>query len=100
MNGDFCMFCDLDIDKLVTYSLTNEVELYSLIKQYLYICSCINKEKGAEDYLCGYPKFDSIANICNIKSRNTIVKYNSIFKELKIFSLDYAGYKIDKNGKV
>jgi len=99
MNGDFCMFCDLDIDKLVKYSLSNDVDLYSLIKQYLYICSCINKEKKSEDYLCGYPKLDSIASICKIKSRNTIVKYNNIFKELKIFSLDYAGYKIDKMGK-
>jgi len=99
MNGDFCMFCDLDINKLVKYSVFNDVDLYSLIKQYLYICSCINKEKKSEDYLCGYPKLDSISSVCNIKSRNTIVKYNNIFKELKIFSLDYAGYKIDKTGK-
>ena len=99
MDGDFCMFCDLDIDKLVKYSASNEVDLYSLIKQYLYICSCINKDNKCEDYLCGYPKLDNIANVCKIKSKNTIVKYNSIFKELKIFSFDYAGYKVDKNGK-
>lgn len=96
---NFCMFCDSDIDKLVKYSLTNEVDLYSIIKQYLYICSCINKEKTSEDYLCGYPKLDSISNACKIKSRNTIIKYNNVFKELKIFSMDYAGYKIDRNGK-
>lgn len=99
MDGDFCMFCDLDIDKLVKYSMSNEVDLYSLIKQYLYICSCINKDNKCEDYLCGYPKLDNIVSVCKIKSKNTIVKYNSIFKELKIFSFDYAGYKVDKNGK-
>jgi hypothetical protein len=98
MDGDYCMFCDLDIDKLVNYSLNNEVDLYSLIKQYIYICSCINKDDKCEDYLCAYPKLDTIASECNIKSRNTVVKYNNIFKELKIFSFDYAGYKIDKNG--
>jgi hypothetical protein len=98
MEGDFCMFCDLDIDKLMQYSLRNDVDLYSIIKQYIYICSCINKDDKSEDYLCGYPKLDSISSVCNIKSKNTIVKYNNIFKELEIFSFDYAGYKIDKNG--
>lgn len=98
MDENFCMFSDSDIQSLVEYSKVNEVDIYSIIKQYLYICSCINKNDKDEDYLCAFPKIDSISTICNIKSRNTVVKYNQIFKELKIFSLDYAGYKIDRNG--
>ena len=98
MDDNFCMFSDTDIQKLVEYSTTNEIDIYSIIKQYIYICSCINKNDKDEDYLCAYPKLDSISSICNIKSKNTIVKYNTIFKELNIFSFDYAGYKIDRNG--
>jgi hypothetical protein len=98
MDGDYCTFCDSDIDKIITYTINNDVDLYSLIKQYIYICSCINKQSSHEDYLCAYPKLDTISDECNIKSKNTIIKYNKIFRELKIFSFDYAGYKIDKNG--
>lgn len=98
IEDNFCMFCDSDIQKLVEYSNINEIDIYSIIKQYLYICSCINKNDKDEDHLCAFPKIDSISAVCNIKSRNTIIKYNEIFKELKIFSFDYAGYKIDRNG--
>jgi len=98
MDDNFCMFSDSDIQKIVEYSINNELDIYSIIKQYLYICSCINKNEKDEDYLCAYPKLDTISLVCNIKSRNTIVKYNAIFKELNIFSFDYAGYKIDAKG--
>jgi hypothetical protein len=99
MDSDFCMVCDSDIQKLIEYSNNNEIDLFLLLKQYTYICSCINKDDKCEDYMLAYPKLETISNECNIKSKNTIVKYNEIFKELHIFNLDYAGYKIDKNGK-
>lgn len=98
MDDNFCMFSDTDIQKLVEYSTTNEIDIYSIIRQYLYICSCINKNDKDEDYLLAFPKLDSISSVCNIKSKNTVIKYNRILKELNIFSFDYAGCKIDKNG--
>lgn len=98
MEGDFCMVCDSDIQKIVEHSKYNEIDICLLLKQYIYICSCINKEEKSEDYLLAYPKLETISNACKIKSKNTIIKYNNIFKELEIFNLDYAGYKIDKNG--
>jgi len=98
MDGNFSMFCDLDIQKLSDYSKTHAIDIYSIIKQYLYICSCVNNNDKDEDYLCAFPQLDSISSVCSIKSKNTIVKYNEILKELKILSFDYAGYKIDRNG--
>lgn len=99
MNSDFCMVCDSDIQKIIEYSINNEIDLFLLLKHYTYICSCINKEKDCEDYLLAYPSFDTISKVCGIKSKNTIVRYNEIFKELKIFHFDYAGYVVDRKGK-
>ncbi|WP_252251371.1 DUF677 domain-containing protein [Clostridium sp. VAP52] len=100
MDGDFTVICDKDVQKIIEYSTNNNIDIFSIIKHYIYICSCINKDETNEDYLCAYPQLTTISQVCNIKSKETIIKYNKIFRDLKIFSFDYAGYKIDKNGAI
>lgn len=56
MDDNFCMFSDSDIQRLVEYSTINEIDIYSIIKQYIYICSCINKNDKDERLSIGLSK--------------------------------------------
>jgi hypothetical protein len=88
-DDNFFDIYDDDIQKIVNYSTTTEIDLYSIIKQYVYINNNMRHS---------YIKLDDLCFKCNIKTRNTVIKYNNIFRELEIFDFKYFGHnKISEN---
>lgn len=96
---NFTLILDNDIYNLIQYSYKNNIDTYSLIKTYIYICSCINTDSNSIEYLLAFPKILTIAEAVEV-SEKTILKHLKILKDLNIFVFDYSGYKEDRNGKI
>ncbi|WP_252241646.1 hypothetical protein [Clostridium sp. ZBS18] len=95
----YTLILDNDIYKIIEYSNKYKIDVYSLIKTYIYIFSTFNYDDKSEDYLLGYPSIANISETIN-STEETILKYIVILRELEIFIYDYAGFKQCSNGEI
>ena len=83
LNINSCKINNTHIEKIIQYSQTNDIDIFTIIKLYSYVFNSLNVK---------YITLDDLCNRCNIKLKETIVKYNEIFKDLKLFDFIYVGY--------
>ncbi|MBN1076063.1 hypothetical protein DVV91_17220 [Clostridium botulinum] len=95
----YTLILDHDIYKIIEYSNKYKIDVYSLIKTYMYIFSTFNYDDKSEDYLLGYPSIANISETIN-STEETILKYIDILRELEIFIYDYSGFKQCSNGEI
>jgi hypothetical protein len=99
IGDNFTMLLDKEINLLIEHSNKNNIDTYSLLKTYAYICSTFNNNKNDEDYCLGYPSIINIAERVEVTEK-TALKYINILNELNIFVYDYAGFKETSKGQI
>lgn len=82
---------DEDIMKIIDYCKDSKNDVYGILSFYVYIMSCINNNPESEYYKLAFPSHELIMLELGM-SKNTVIKYKQVLKELDILDYNYIGY--------
>lgn len=92
----FTSIYDRDVICIINYCNNNNIDKSALIYLYVYLSSCINEDPNNDNYKLCYPSIE-LLELQTKLSKNTIIKYKQILKDLRIINYDYLGYNMSRD---